>query len=283
MLKSFTKDIMTYMPSKLLPALTGFITLPILTRLFFPEEYARYALAKGVSDFFFALAASGVASVPIRFLPAYRSESDRSVFMTTLGVTVAAVVSVVALIGAVALYLLRGILPQDLVLLLAISLGVFAGQTIYLVLMHIVQAEMRSGVYTLFELLDRYGNLVIGLVLVIIFGFTVEGLLWGEFIAFALLVPTLTIVALRGTKPRPKHWKPQDAGRMWQYAWPLAIGNTAMWGLAFIGSLCHWILSLRHRGRAVLDGLSSIREEYRPAGHPIHAHDGPDGHQCLGA
>jgi O-antigen/teichoic acid export membrane protein len=231
MLKSFTKDIMTYMPSKLLPALTGFITLPILTRLFLPEEYARYALAKGVSDFFFAFAASGVASVPIRFLPAYRSESDRSVFMTTLGVTVAAVVSVVALIGAVALYLLRGILPQDLVLLLAISLGVFAGQTIYLVLMHIVQAEMRSGIYTLFELLDRYGNLVIGLVLVIIFGFGVEGLLWGEFIAFALLVPTLTIVALRGTKPRPKHWKPQDAGRMWQYAWPLAVGNTAMWGL----------------------------------------------------
>jgi O-antigen/teichoic acid export membrane protein len=231
MLKSFTKDIITYMPSKLLPALTGFITAPILTRLFLPEEYARYALAKGVSDFFFALAASGVASVPIRFLPAYQSESDRSVFMTTLGVSVAAIVAVVALIGGVALLLLRDLLPQDLVPLLAISLGVFAGQAVYLVLMNIMQAEMRSGVYTLFELLDRYGSLVVGLVLVIAFGFTIEGLLWGELLAFIVLIPALTFVALRGAKPHPKHWQSRDAGKIWQYAWPLAIGNTAMWGL----------------------------------------------------
>jgi O-antigen/teichoic acid export membrane protein len=231
MLKSFAKDIVTYMPSKLLPALTGFITAPIVTRLFLPEEYARYALAKGVSDFFFAMAASGIASVPIRFLPAYDSKSERSVFMTTLGVTVAAVVAGVALLAGVALFLLWDVLPQDLAPLLAISLGVFAGQAVYLVLMHIVQAEMRSGVYTLFELLDRYGSLGLGLLLVIGFGLTIEGLLWGELLAFALLVPALAVVALRGAKPRPEDWRPRDAGRMWQYAWPLAIGNTAMWGL----------------------------------------------------
>ncbi len=231
MLKSFAKDIMTYMPSKLLPALTGFITLPILTRLFMPDEYARYVLAKGVSDFFFAMAASGVASVPIRFLPAYKADGERSVFITTLGVTVLGVVAAVGMVGGVSLFLLRDILPQDLVPLLAISLGVYAGQTVFLVLLNIVQAEMRSKMYTLFELLDRYGNLVFGLVLVIVFGFAIEGLLWGELLAFALLVPALTIVALRGAKPGAKHWQRQDAGRMWQYAWPLAIGNTAMWGL----------------------------------------------------
>jgi O-antigen/teichoic acid export membrane protein len=134
-------------------------------------------------------------------------------------------------LGAIVLFLLRNILPQDIFPLLVISLGVFAGQAVFLVLMHTVQAEMRSGVYTLFELLDRYGSLGLGLLLIIGLGFSIEGLLWGELLAIALIVPPLAYVALRGAKPRPKDWRSQDAKRMWQYAWPLAIGNTAMWGL----------------------------------------------------
>jgi O-antigen/teichoic acid export membrane protein len=50
-LRKFVKDMAIYAPSQFLPALTAFITTPILTRLFLPAEYGYWALALSVSSF----------------------------------------------------------------------------------------------------------------------------------------------------------------------------------------------------------------------------------------
>jgi O-antigen/teichoic acid export membrane protein len=67
--------------------------------------------------------------------------------------------------------------------------------------------------------------------LVIVFGFRVEGLLWGEVLALALAFPFLLLLTTKGVSIRPQHFHLPDALQMWRYAGPLALGNVALWGL----------------------------------------------------
>lgn len=231
MLKAFVRDMLTYLPSKLLPALTGLITAPILTRLFLPAEYGHYALALGVSGFLFALACSGFGAGVVRFFPAYKVKSELGVFFATLSGSVGMAIAAVSAVSFSALFLLRGHLPDALYPLLLMSIPIFVVQAISNIFMNVVRAQERSGLYTVFDLLTRYGSLGLGLLLVIVFAFQVEGLLWGELLAPALALPFLLFLTTRGVSIRPGHFRPPDVTQMWHYAWPLALGNMAMWGL----------------------------------------------------
>ena len=51
MQRRITKDLLTYLPGKALPALAAFITVPIYTHLFSPDEFGIYALAVAAAEF----------------------------------------------------------------------------------------------------------------------------------------------------------------------------------------------------------------------------------------
>jgi O-antigen/teichoic acid export membrane protein len=231
MLKTFVRHMVAYLPSKLLPALTGFITAPILTRLLLPAEYGNWALAAGVYEFLFALSCSGLASVPVRFFPAYRAKSELGVFFVTLSISLVMLIAITSTVGFLAIFTLERYLTPALFPLLIISVLIFMVQAMYTVFLAVVQAQQRSRVYSFFELLTRYGGLGLGLLLVIVFGFRVEGLLWGECLMLALVFPFLLFLTMKGVSLRPRHFRPSVAFEMWHYAWPLALGNMAMWGL----------------------------------------------------
>jgi O-antigen/teichoic acid export membrane protein len=230
-LMTFIRDMLTYLPSKLLPALTGFISAPILTRLFLPDEYSNYVLALGVSDFLYALACSGLGSSVLRFFPAYKAKSELSVFFATIGGSVGIIITVVSAVSFSILYLLRGNLPVALYPLLQISIIIFIVQAAVEVLKEVVRAQQRSRLYTVTELFVRYGSLGLSLLLVIVFGFRVEGLLWGTILTLALTLPPLLLLTARGVKIQGQNFSLPDASQMWRYAWPLALSNVAMWGL----------------------------------------------------
>jgi O-antigen/teichoic acid export membrane protein len=229
--KAFVKDIVRYLPSQLLPALTAFITTPILTRLFAPVEYGQWALASGVSEFFLALATSSLGAAAIRYYPFYNARAETGVFFAVLGTSVGIVIAAVSAVSLFALYLLRGRLPAALYPLLLITIPIFIVQAVFTALLSVVRAQQRSGLYTTFQLLFRYGSLGLGLLLVLVFGLRVEGLLWGTFLTLVLALPFLLLSATRGIRIRSHHFRPQDALQIGRYAWPLALGNVAMWGL----------------------------------------------------
>ena len=43
-IRDFVKDLINYLPSQLGPAIVGFISIPIITRIFSPEIYGNYSL-----------------------------------------------------------------------------------------------------------------------------------------------------------------------------------------------------------------------------------------------
>ena len=231
MLKKFVKDIAMYSPSKFLPALTAFITTPILTRLFPPAEYGYWAMATSVSAFLAALAVDGFGSAAIRFFPAYKAKSTLYVFFGTLGVSVGTVITVVAGVSFLTLFLLKGYLPPALYPLWPLVILIFIAQSIFSVFIAVMRAQGRSGSFTSFQLFTNYGGLGIGLLLVVFLGFRVEGLLWGNFLALVLTLPILIFLVTKGIGIHPQYFRLMDALQIWHYAWPLALGNVAMWGL----------------------------------------------------
>jgi O-antigen/teichoic acid export membrane protein len=231
MLSRFTKDLVIYLPSKLLPALTGFITAPILTRLLTTSEFGSYALAVGMYEFLFALTCSGLGAGAVRFYSMYKAEGRLGAFFSSLGTSVGMATAGGCVGSLLTLVLLRGRLPADLYSLLFISVLIFGVQAAFIVLMQVVRVQERSRLYTALDLMANYGSLGLGLVLLYVFGWGVAGLLWGAFIAFAVSLAVLLALVVYREPLNQKGVRSSDMGLMWRYAWPLAVGNMAMWGL----------------------------------------------------
>ena len=231
MLKKFVGDLVTYMPSMFLPALTAFITTPILTRLFPPAEYGYWALASSVISFLVALAVSGLGSAVIRYFPTYKAKSNLDVFFATIAISISTIIIAVAALSFLTLFFLKTYLPFTLIQLLPIVILIFIVQSIFSVFIAVVRAQQRSGSFTIFQLVMSYGGLGIGLLLVVVWGFRVDGLLWGSFIAIFLTLPFLIFLTTKGVGIHPRLFHLTDALQIWKYAWPLTLGNVAMWGL----------------------------------------------------
>jgi O-antigen/teichoic acid export membrane protein len=230
-LKKFVKDIAIYSPSQFLPALTAFITTPILTRLFPPAEYGYWALATSVSTFLVALAVSGFGSAAIRFYPAYKAEASLNVFFASIGVSIGSTITSLAAVSFLAILLFKKHIPPALYPLLPLVIMIFIAQSIFTVFISVLRAQGRSGSFTSFQLFITYGSLGIGLLLVIVLGLGVEGLLWGTFLTLVIALPFLVFLATKEVGIHPHHFHLPDALQIWQYAWPLILGNVAMWGL----------------------------------------------------
>jgi O-antigen/teichoic acid export membrane protein len=231
MLRKFVKDMAIYLPAQFLPAITAFITTPILTRLFLPTEYGQWALATSISAFLVALAASGYGSAVIRFYPAYKAKSTLDVFFAALGGSVGLVITAVSGIAFLALIIFRKILPPELSQLMPLVIMIFVAQAVFSVFTSVLRAQGRSRAYTSFHLLLTYGSFGIGLLLVAVWGFRVEGLLRGTLATLLLALPFLVFLAVKGVGIHLRRFQPGDALQIWQYAWPLTLGNVAMWGL----------------------------------------------------
>jgi O-antigen/teichoic acid export membrane protein len=230
-IKRFVKDLAIYAPSQFLPALTALITTPLLTRLLAPAEYGYWAQASSISAFLVALAVSGIGSAALRFYRTYEARSTVTTFFASIGVSVAAIITVIAGLGFLSLFLLRGMLPSWLVQLLPLVILIFVANSVFTVFIAVIRAQGRSGLYSVFQLLSNYGGLGIGLLLVAKFGFRVEGLLWGTLLALIPTLPVLVVSATRGAGIHPRDFRLVDTLEIWRYAWPLALGSVAMWGL----------------------------------------------------
>ena len=231
MKKRFVKDLAIYAPSQLLPALTAFITTPILTRLLAPAEYGYWAQASSVAGFLVALAVSGMGSAASRFYPAYEANSAVDVFFATFGVSLAAVVTGLAGFSFLIFFLFKELLPSWLVPLLPLVILIFVVHSVFTVFLSVIRAQGRSGSFTAVQLLTSYGSLGLGLLLVAGFGFRVEGLLLGSFLTLVLVLPFLLSLSTKRVGIHPQRFQLPDALRIWEYAWPLTLGNVAMWGL----------------------------------------------------
>ena len=230
MQKRIFRDLLTYLPAKVLPAITAVITVPIFTRLFLPDEYGNYMLAFGIAEFLYAIAVTG-RLVAMRFYASYDIKSDLSKYFSSMFASTAALSTLAAGIAALVLVLFRDRISPELYPMLWIAIVLFVVESWFNILMQILRAQERGKWYTAFELFNRYGTVAISLIMVLLFSIGAVALLWGQVIAMLIPAVLLFFMTRRGVPVRASAVKVPDLRIMVWYAIPLSLGNVASWGL----------------------------------------------------
>jgi len=77
---NLSRDVLAYIPVKLIPAITGLLSIVILTRNLAPEEYGRYSVAITTALLLVQLAGSWLSNSVLYLYPDYLDEKAKSEF-----------------------------------------------------------------------------------------------------------------------------------------------------------------------------------------------------------
>lgn len=187
-IKRTARDSLIYIPSKIIPAVVGIVLIRVLTTIFTPEEYGHYQVTLTTFGLIRVFSMVWLGSSVTRFFLGFRKENKNSIFFSTLffasilGILIVAGIS----FGLNFLFFKQKLVPE---LFSLINLAIFAStfSAFFEIFVTVFRAGLEPKKYTLFWVLFSMGKPFIGIALILIFGFRVEGIFWGFLIAPLLL------------------------------------------------------------------------------------------------
>ena len=231
MILELIEDMAKYLPSIIAPALVGFIAIPIITRLFSTGDYGIYVLVMATISILVTL--NGWLSMSIiRFYPAYEKDGGLKEFDSTLlkllVISIAALTSIFLGIFVLA----KAHISSTLYNLMLIGVLVFILTTSFEVLQNFLRAKRQVNLYTGFSVWKSVTALAFGIALVVVFGYGVEGLLWGSILSVIIALPLLWKIAVEKSPLKSKGISIPLTSEMAKYGFPLVVGNLAAWILS---------------------------------------------------
>lgn len=231
MIKDLFKDMGKYLPAQIVPGVVGFISIPIITRLFSPGDYGDYVLVVATVSIFSALVGWISMSI-IRFYPVYERDGKLGEFYGNVIVSAIISVAIIGFIGSIILLLLKPYFSSCFYNLMWVGMLVFILTSFFGVFQYFLRAKRQVGWYSGFSIWNNLTKLGFGLLLVLIFHFGVEGLLWGAVLSIAFALPFLFKKATEKVHVNYKALSGTIISKMAKYSFPLVIGNLAAWILS---------------------------------------------------
>ncbi|MFC1920004.1 flippase [Chloroflexota bacterium] len=232
MINELFKDISKYLPSMLVPAIVGIIVLPVLTRLFPPADFGLYSLVMATIHILTTFVGWLSISI-IRFFPAY--ERDNTLKEIYSSVVKLLFISVVLLAGVFLgfLFIFKSYILPQLWPLMLIGVAIFILTSGFQVLQSFLRARRQISWYSGFSIWNSVATLCFGIALVMSFSYGVEGLLWGNVLSLAVVVPLLWMIAVRGkTDLRASGISVELTKDMAKFGLPMVVGSLAAWVLS---------------------------------------------------
>lgn len=196
MIRELFEDLGKYLPSKLVPPIVGIIALPIITRLFSPEDYGNYILVMATVSVLALTAVAWLGSSTIRFFPVYELRDELGKFHGTLIKLTPISIGVVCLIFLGILSFAQAQISANLYSLMRIGVLVLIANSFVSVFLELLRAKRQVASYTFFSIWQSAVRVGLGVALVMIFHFGVEGLLWGSLISTVTILPLLSKVSV---------------------------------------------------------------------------------------
>jgi len=231
MQKRITKDLLVYLPAKALPALASFITVPIYTRLFSPDQFGNYVLAVAAAEFLLLGTISGFGQGAVRFFSAYKRRSGLSSYFALILGSVGLIALLAAAASAGMLVIFRSLIRSDVYPLLWAAIALFVVNACFTTLTDVLRGQEKGRWYTVIWISQSYGGIIFGLILVLVFKMGIGGLIWGQTLGLLLPIIPLVWLTTRSVAIRPAHLNRSDFNQLWTFAWPVTIGNIAFWTL----------------------------------------------------
>jgi O-antigen/teichoic acid export membrane protein len=172
-------DYLLYFPALAVSALMGLVTVAVLSKFFSPADYGHYALAFSTLLFLSMVTGLWLRSSVLRLLPQYTSHDQVHEFLGTLLGAGTFFVLLVVLLYALALYLLKPSLDEQLYGLMWLVVPGVPTLTIFTVLQESHRIQGRSALYSGLILLRVLGGFLVGLLLAVPLGWGPVGMLWG--------------------------------------------------------------------------------------------------------
>lgn len=231
MTKNFVKDLIKYLPSQIIPGIVGFISIPIITRLFTAHDYGQYSLIMAAVGALIALVGWLPLSV-IRYYPVYERDNRLDLFYgNTVKLMCISLLCIMAIL-LISLYFTRTLFTHKSYILIGAGLGAFIATSVFNLFQHFLRAKRQLAWFNGFIIWKTIIGLGVGLSLVVFLKLNVEGLLWGIVFSVLVISPILWKKSI-GSVPvlRSKMDIPLIKEMAW-YGFPLVLGNLASWVLS---------------------------------------------------
>ena len=218
-----------YLPSYIAPALVGLIAIPILTRLFAPEEYGLYVLVMATVSVLTSVAIGWLSESVVRFFPAY--EARLGEFYNTVLIFILISIVAMSLLFLGVLSLIEDNISINLASLMRLGVLVFVANCL-MIPQSFLRAKRQVGWLTSFKVWHSVAGLGIGIALVLLLHRGVENLLWGQFLSIAVIFPLLYVLTIgKGISIR-KGISLSMASEMSKYGFPMAVSFLTFWLLS---------------------------------------------------
>lgn len=231
MIHDFFKDMIKYLPANVVPGIVAFISIPIITRLFPPDDYGTYSLAMASAMVLITL--SGWLSISVvRFYPAFEKDEKTGVFYGSIVRLTLVSVLLIGVVSFILLLLLKSSLDTKLVFTFFLSIGVFGALAVFNVFQGILMAKRQVFEFSGFAVWKSIMGFAFGLLLIVLFNMGVEGLLLGIIVSVILVVPLQWQKAIGTISVIRERIDTELFKEMARYSFPLVIGNLSAWILS---------------------------------------------------
>lgn len=238
------RDFATYLPTQAIPAIAGFLVLPVLARKLFPTDLGILTIAQTLITFGWTVVGAWLAGAIIREYPAHSARAELRPFVRTLerglGLSAIALVGFCALLGL-------GSLISDAIREHAVWIAAAtAGLIVQNIAVSLFAASLRPRAYAAVEVTTRVGGIGLG-VLFVFLGYGVRGYL----IALGGSSLLIGLVGLWRAWPRTGadvRGAATDLRKWIHYGYPATVASIVLWGLAFVD---RYILALLENAGAV--------------------------------
>lgn len=222
------RDFATYLPMQAIPAIAGFLVLPIVARMLAPTELGVLAIAQTLITLGWTVSGSWFAFSIIREYPASTERDTVGEFEATFRRGLA--VTGFFFGGFVAALALAGLFSSAVRDNLLLICAAVAGLVIQNIAVSLFAAGLRPRAYAIVEVLARTGGIGLGVTLVLA-GHKVQGYLLG----LALGSLAVGVVGLRAAWPRGgRSGRGRDLTVWLRYGIPGGIASLTLWALFFV-------------------------------------------------
>lgn len=247
------RDWVTLLPTQVIPAIAGFLVLPILARQLAPTELGVLAIAQTLITLGWVVSAQWLTTALLRELPSSREQGALGGFSQSLlrglGLTGVALGAFSLLLATASFF--SSAVAKNLWLIIAAALGLVLQN----IAVSLFNASLRPRAYAIVDVLARTGGIGLGVWLVFE-GHKVHGYLLGLAVS-SLVVGTVGLVA---GWPQPQPGDPPSRApdlRAWlHYGAPYATAGVAFWGLQLIDR--YLLAALRDTGSVGVYSVGAV-------------------------
>jgi len=176
------KDMLFYLPAKIVPVMANFLGIAAYTRLLAPREYGWYALLTATFSFVHALAFGWAGYVIWRYFEKHKNDQNLTQFLSTVVVMLVVLFLVVAPLWYLITMFLSPYLETRLTSLLRVGILVLGAQVGFSMMLTILQVNRQSLKYSLYVSVNALGTLLLAVGLIYFLSLGVEGILWATVI-----------------------------------------------------------------------------------------------------